>query len=104
MPVKHAILVLGLAVAFSGGCGAKYYTRQADRQVYRIVGDKQDDAFGRHGLFTIDPDPELRTMFQQAEQQAAAPAATPQAEALEQKQEQQEALPDRKSTRLNSSH
>ncbi|MBM4017462.1 MAG: TolC family protein [Planctomycetes bacterium] len=47
---------LVLAAAWAAGC-AKYYTDQADREVYGIVAEKNLRAFGRAPLFSVAPKP-----------------------------------------------
>jgi outer membrane protein TolC len=55
MSARAIAAALCLAAFLMTGCGPKFYTEQADRDVYRIVADKNDQALGRAPQFTIQP-------------------------------------------------
>ena len=67
--IRLGLFLPALALAAAVGC-AKQYTEQADRDCYRIIDGRNDEAFGRHGLFTITPDPQLIAMFEEARKKA----------------------------------
>jgi outer membrane protein TolC len=87
-----------LTLAMTAGC-AKYYTDQADREVYGIVAQKNAQAIGSVPAFNITP-PTLPERFHEAAEQpegplpvppdqpAAAPPEMPAPAALEKAQEQ----------------
>jgi len=53
LPLPALLAVLALA-----GCSADWYTRDADREVYGIVAEKEADALGEVRSFTIRPRPD----------------------------------------------
>jgi len=67
--IRLGLFLPALALAAAVGC-AKQYTEQADRDCYRIIDGRNDAAFGRHSLFTINPDPQLMAMFDEAQKRA----------------------------------
>jgi len=72
-----------LAALVAVGCSADWHTRDADREVYGIVAEKEADALGRVRSFNIrprpDPDEVLRATeaADPADPKAADPAADP---------------------------
>jgi outer membrane protein TolC len=70
------IAALGVAAALTSGCGPKYYTEQADREVYGIVSEKTQKEFSRASAFTIQPSPSLEE-FLKSREGAGAPATKP---------------------------
>jgi outer membrane protein TolC len=69
------IAAFGVAAALAAGC-AKYYTEQADREVYGIVSEKTQKEFSRASAFTIQPSPSLEE-FLKSREGAGAPATEP---------------------------
>jgi outer membrane protein TolC len=69
------IAAFGVAAALAAGC-AKYYTEQADREVYGIVSEKTQKEFSRASAFTIQPSPSLEE-FLKSREGAGAPATQP---------------------------
>ena len=59
-----ATLILAAAVA--GGC-AKFYTQQADKEVYGIVSEKNREEFSRASAFTIQPNPSIEEFLKSRE-------------------------------------
>jgi len=47
-----------LAALVAVGCSADWHTRDADREVYGIVAEKEADALGRVRSFNIRPRPD----------------------------------------------
>jgi outer membrane protein TolC len=73
MSLRSCILIL--AAAAMAGCGPKFYTEQADRQVYTIIAQKNVQALGRAPEFTIKAKDGLpQGIRTQAEVDAAAKA------------------------------
>lgn len=62
--VQLAVISAGTIAA--AGCGAAYYTEQANAETYAIVADKQTEAFGERSPFTIEPDPKIYEFFRRA--------------------------------------
>jgi outer membrane protein TolC len=73
----RTVLIAAFVVtaALTAGC-AKYYTEQADREVYGIVSEKTQKEFSRAPAFTIQPSPSLEE-FLKSREGAGAPAAKP---------------------------
>jgi len=75
---RFMALGIGLAALVAAGCGAKFYTEQADREVYKIVSDKETQALGRAPAFTIQPTAGLQELLKEIEEKAkAAPPPPP---------------------------
>ena len=55
----HKALIAAALLAFLSvtGCSSKFYTEQADREVYKIVAQTNQRALGRAPAFTINPNP-----------------------------------------------
>lgn len=55
-PVRRALTVVFSALAILGlsGCSAAHYRKSADKEVYQIIQDVEQDLFGRTNLFSID--------------------------------------------------
>jgi len=70
---RTVVLLVSLAALLVGGCSADWYTRDADREVYGIVAEKQADALGRVGPFNIRPRPNPAEVLREARDAAAAP-------------------------------
>jgi outer membrane protein TolC len=52
---KHfKILAAALTAAVLSGCTAKHYRKSADKQVYKIIQEKQREALGKTNAFSID--------------------------------------------------
>jgi outer membrane protein TolC len=69
------IAALGVTAALTAGC-AKFYTEQADKEVYGIVAAKSQKEFSRAPAFTIQPAPNLEE-FLKSREGTGAPAAKP---------------------------
>jgi outer membrane protein TolC len=58
MRKKKSHLYIGLAVVAGGiflpACSTSHYRRSADKEVYRIIGEKQNKALGQTNEFSID--------------------------------------------------
>jgi len=77
-------VVVGCAALAVAGCSATYYTEDADREVYEIVAEKQDRAFGRALPFSVEPDKAIQDFFGEAGERAGpGPEAEPEGEPTE---------------------
>src|SRR6185436_17865738 len=47
----RAVLISGMALIFCG-CTARYYRKSADKEVYKIIQEKQKAALGQTNAFT----------------------------------------------------
>jgi outer membrane protein TolC len=65
---RPAIAGVCLAALLVAGCGPKFYTEQADKDVYKIVSDKNTQAFGRAPAFTIQPTATVQDLLDQIEE------------------------------------
>jgi len=65
---RPAIAGVCLAAFLVAGCGPKFYTEQADKDVYKIVSDKNTQAFGRAPAFTIQPTATVQDLLSQIEE------------------------------------
>ena len=65
---RPAIAGVCLAALLVAGCGPKFYTEQADKDVYKIVSDKNTQAFGRAPAFTIQPTATVQDLLSQIEE------------------------------------
>jgi outer membrane protein TolC len=61
------IAALGVTAALTAGCGPKYYTDQADKEVYGIVSAKTQKEFARTLPFTINSGPSLEEFLKARE-------------------------------------
>jgi outer membrane protein TolC len=53
--IGRAVLFLGLGLAaVLAGCSSRQYAKKADKEVYRIIAQKEMAIFGRTNVFTID--------------------------------------------------
>ena len=79
MSVKATLAGICLAALLATGCGSKFYTEQADRDVYRIVADKDSQQFGRRApAFTIQPTASVEALLKEIQEKAkAAPPQEP---------------------------
>jgi len=57
-----------LAALLVAGCGPKFYTEQADKDVYKIVSAKNTQALGRAPAFTIQPTATVQDLLSQIEE------------------------------------
>jgi outer membrane protein TolC len=65
---RLAIAGVCLAAILVAGCGPKFYTEQADKDVYKIVSDKNTQAFGRAPAFTIQQTATVQDLLSQIEE------------------------------------
>ena len=65
---RPAIAGVCLAALLVAGCGPKFYTEQADKDVYKIVSDKNTQALGRAPAFTIQPTATVQDLLNQIEE------------------------------------
>jgi len=75
------IAALGVTAALTAGC-AKFYTEQADKEVYGIVSEKNKDEFSHTSAFTIQPTPSLEE-FLKSREGAGASAKPPEVQPYE---------------------
>jgi len=68
------IAALGIAAALAAGC-AKYYTEQADKEVYGIVAAKNQKEFSQAPAFTIQPTLATIEEFLKSREGTGAPVA-----------------------------
>jgi len=80
MTGKSTIVLLCLVAGIAGGC-AKWYAQDADRETYRILRQKNEAALKRPRVFSIEPDPDLKRLFEEAAEKAQSPRAQGPAEA-----------------------
>ncbi len=74
MTGKSIIVLLCLVAGIAGGC-AKWYAQDADRETYRILRQKNEAALKRPRVFSIEPDPDLKRLFEEAAEKAQSPRA-----------------------------
>ncbi len=67
-----AAAILGMAAILAAGCSAEYYTQQADRDVYRIVSEKNEEGLQRKREFTIKPRTDLEALLAEIKAKNAA--------------------------------
>jgi len=72
MTGKSAIALLCLIAGMVAGC-AKEYTADADRETYRILREKNEQALKRPRVFSIEMDPDLKQRFEAAIQTETSP-------------------------------
>ncbi|MBL7141170.1 MAG: TolC family protein [Planctomycetes bacterium] len=78
MAGRLLIFLVPLAVLTLAGCSADWHTRDADREVYGIVAEKEADALGEVRSFTIRPRPDPAEVLDEARAAASeAPPADP---------------------------
>ncbi len=73
MTRRPTTLFTMLAAALLAGCSAEWYTKDADREVYGIVAEKEADALGRVRMFNVRPRPDAVEVLETASE-AAGPA------------------------------
>ena len=62
--MSHRVLIAGLCLVGVLGCGcAKHYSQEADREAYGILSEKTEQALARPRVFSIEPDPDLKKLF-----------------------------------------
>ena len=78
VPASRILAAGCLAALLAGGCGPKWQSADADREVYRIVAKKSDEALGgAPGQFTIEPDREVQALFEEAAKDAESVSTVP---------------------------
>jgi outer membrane protein TolC len=82
MPCKAAMTAVVVTLALAAGC-AKFYTDQADREVYGIVAEKNLKAVSKAPIFTIQPQTDLGE-FLKSREGTGASVKTPGLESFEQ--------------------
>lgn len=65
---RPVIAGMCLAALLVAGCGPKFYTEQADKDVYKIVSAKNTQALGRAPAFTIQPTATVQDLLSQIEE------------------------------------
>ncbi|MGB2613587.1 MAG: TolC family protein [Phycisphaerae bacterium] len=78
VPASRILAAVCFAALLTGGCGPKWQSADADREVYRIVAKKSDEALGEPASkFTIEPDREVQALFEEAAKDAESVSTVP---------------------------
>ena len=79
MSSKTCMAAFLAGAALAAGCSSAFYTKQADREVYGIVAQKDVKAFGQAREFSIQRPVDLEAMLKgfSEREKAAAPAIPP---------------------------
>lgn len=74
----RVLITVGCLTALVAGCSSSYYTQDADHEVYGIVADKNAQALGSvRERFTVQPNPNVPALLDQARQKPPAPPPEP---------------------------
>ena len=74
---RHFVLVFLVSAAVAAGCGPKWQSADADREVYGIVAKKYERALDQERPFTIEPDREVRALLEGAPNDAGGISKVP---------------------------